>query len=371
MELSYWEYKSWLANVDFTVIGSGIVGLSCALHLKETYPEAKVLILEKGLLPQGASTKNAGFACFGSISEILADLERHSEAEVLELVSKRYQGIQLLRSMLGDEALQYKETGGHELFMQTDQALYEKCLQSIDAINELVYPVFGSKAFVHKPNSFKFQQIQSQYITNVYEGQIDTGNMMLSLLQKVQEKGVLILNGITVNDYQSEGDEVTVHTDTFEMKTSKLLIATNGFASSLIGADVKPARAQVLITDPIPDLHIKGTFHLEEGYYYFRDIDNRILLGGGRNLDFKAEETVKFGQTSLVQQRLEELLRDVILPGKEISIASRWSGIMGVGTQKRPIVKALSAQVFCGVRLGGMGVAIGSKVGKELADLAG
>jgi hypothetical protein len=25
----------------------------------------------KGMLPHGASTKNAGFACFGSISEIL------------------------------------------------------------------------------------------------------------------------------------------------------------------------------------------------------------------------------------------------------------------------------------------------------------
>ena len=42
---------------------------------------------------------------------------------------------------------------------------------------------------------------------------------------------------------------------------------------------------------------------------------------------------------------------------------------MGVGLQKQPIVKALGNRVYCGVRLGGMGVAIGSSVGKELADL--
>ena len=42
---------------------------------------------------------------------------------------------------------------------------------------------------------------------------------------------------------------------------------------------------------------------------------------------------------------------------------------MGVGNQKTPIVKQLSDNVFCGVRLGGMGVAIGSLVGKELAAL--
>jgi hypothetical protein len=42
---------------------------------------------------------------------------------------------------------------------------------------------------------------------------------------------------------------------------------------------------------------------------------------------------------------------------------------MGVGNQKKAIVKQLSEHVFCGVRLGGMGVAIGSLVGKELAEL--
>jgi hypothetical protein len=42
---------------------------------------------------------------------------------------------------------------------------------------------------------------------------------------------------------------------------------------------------------------------------------------------------------------------------------------MGVGSQKKPIVKQLSENSYCGIRLGGMGVALGSLVGKELADL--
>ena len=71
MNLSYWEYKTWLSNIDYTIVGSGIVGLNCALALREEHPHAKIVVLEKGVLPQGASTKNAGFACFGSISEIL------------------------------------------------------------------------------------------------------------------------------------------------------------------------------------------------------------------------------------------------------------------------------------------------------------
>jgi hypothetical protein len=42
---------------------------------------------------------------------------------------------------------------------------------------------------------------------------------------------------------------------------------------------------------------------------------------------------------------------------------------MGVGNQKKAIVKPISSNVACGVRLGGMGVAIGSLIGKELAEV--
>jgi glycine/D-amino acid oxidase-like deaminating enzyme len=108
---------------------------------------------------------------------------------------------------------------------------------------------------------------------------------------------------------------------------------------------------------------------LDKGYYYFRNINNRILLGGGRNLAFEEETTTKLGQTELIQNRLEELLKEVILPNTDFKIAHRWSGIMGLGSAKKPIVEQLSDHVYCGVRLGGMGVAIGSLIGQELADL--
>ena len=88
MQLSYWEIKNWFSNIDFTIVGSGIVGLNTALALRERFSAAKILILEKGVLPQGASTKNAGFACFGSISEIVDDLKTHTEEEVIQLIQK-------------------------------------------------------------------------------------------------------------------------------------------------------------------------------------------------------------------------------------------------------------------------------------------
>lgn len=369
MNLSYWEYKTWLSNVDYTIVGSGIVGLNCAMYLRENFPKAKILILEKGVLPQGASTKNAGFACFGSISEILSDLKNSSEEEVVELVRKRWEGIQLLRKNLGDSNLGFKNYGGHEVFLFDREKLFDECKNSMSQVNKLLGSVFGQDAFELQSNSYGFKGVQDQYITNSLESQIDTGKMMAALLAKVQKSGVSVLNAVSVLDFSENGDGVSVKTDKFEFSTTKLLIATNGFASQLLDKKVEPARAQVLITKPIVDLNIKGTFHLDEGYYYFRNVDDRILLGGGRNLDFEAEQTMEFGETSLVQNKLESLLSEVILPGTPYAVEHRWSGIMGIGIKKRPIVKAVSDNIFCGVRLGGMGIAIGSSIGKELADL--
>ncbi len=369
MNLSYWERTSWFSNIDFTIIGSGIVGLNCALEVKKKHPKARILVLEKGMLPQGASTKNAGFACFGSISEILSDLKTHSEQEVIDLVQERYDGIHSLRNLLGDAVIGYENNGGHELFLNKDLELYQSCLKELKSVNELLHPVFKEDTFKITPNSFNFNGINNNYISQIFEGQIDTGKMMHALVHLAQLTGITILNNTQVETFQDSGTTVTVKTTELEFTTKKLLIATNGFAAQLITENVKPARAQVLITKPIKDLHIEGTFHLEEGYYYFRNIDNRILLGGGRNLDFKTEETTEFGTTALVDNKLKELLKTVILPGQSFEIDYSWSGIMGVGQQKKPIVKHLSENVAYGVRLGGMGIAIGSTIGKKLAQL--
>ncbi len=369
MNLSYWEYQSWFAETDFTLVGSGIVGLSCALQLRERYPRARILVLEKGMLPQGASTKNAGFACFGSISEILADLSQQSEQEVLELVQRRWEGIQRLRGMLGDKAIDFQNLGGHEVFLGEQNTLYRQCLEEMDRVNHLLKPVFGEAPFKRVSNRFHFSRVQDHYITHRFEGQIDTGKMMLALLDLARQKDIRVLNGLGVQHFEEHPQGVRVQTGTFEFETRQLLVTTNGFAAQLLKEDVVPARAQVLITQPIKNLPVEGTFHLDQGYYYFRNVHDRLLIGGGRNLDFKGETTTDFGQTSLIQGRLEQLLREVILPGTPFEVDRRWSGIMGVGGSKKPIVRQLSDRVYCGVRLGGMGIAIGSLVGQELADL--
>src|SRR5690606_16774146 len=192
MNFSFWENKNWFLDIDFAIIGSGIVGLHTALRLRELYPSSKIVIFEKGILPQGASTKNAGFACFGSLSEILSDLENHSEQEVVNLIQNRWKGLQLLRKRLGDKTIDFQQNGGYELFFEKDSAIYEKCLDNLPRVNKMLSEYFDSEVFSIQPNSFGFEKCKEKLIFNPFEGQIDTGNMMQHLLKEVYSHNILI-----------------------------------------------------------------------------------------------------------------------------------------------------------------------------------
>ncbi len=333
-----------------------------------------MLVLERGFLPTGASTKNAGFACFGTVSEQLAGISRSSEEEVLRMVDYKWRGLQRLRENLGDGNIDYRQHGGYELFMDNEKEIAKNTINQIDHINRLLAPAIGHPHIFslanEKIHGFGFNDV-SQMIYNPFEGQIDTGKMMRTLLNKVYNLGILVLNNCEIQQIEPASDHIGLTTSQGNFKTSKVILATNAFASQLF-PDLKviPGRGQVLVTKPIPDLKLKGTYHFDEGYYYFRNIHNRVLFGGGRNLDLDAEETWDFGQTELVKNKLTAYLNEVILPGQNAEIDYWWSGIMGFGEDISPIVKQVEPNVFCAVRCNGMGVAMGSLVGEEVAELA-
>lgn len=374
MRLSYWEKQTFFSNIDVAIIGSGIVGLNAAWQIKILNPSINVVILERSFLPYGASTRNAGFACFGSISELLDDLTRESEQEAFSRVEKRYRGLLKLRQKLGDINIQYEGLGGFEVFTPSDSLLFQECTNALNFFNDSLYKITGEvntySVVDDKISSMGFAGI-NHMISNRLEGQIDTGKMMYSLIERVKAAGVVILNGITIESFvNSDNGVVLRESSDFNFEAKKLLVCNNGFAKQLLpNAEVTPARAQVMVTSPIPELKLKGCFHYEKGYYYFRNVGDRILFGGGRNLDFKGETTYEMSLTEQIQNRLKELLKTTIAPGLNYNIDQTWSGIMGLGNSKTTIVKKLEPNVYCAVRMGGMGVAIGTLIGEEAAQM--
>lgn len=368
-KVSYWEQKSFFQNIDHLIIGAGIVGYSTALHLRKANPTSKIVIIERGFLPSGASSKNAGFACFGSATELYSDLEQGNENDVWETVKLRWEGLSYLREIIGDEQLKLEINGSWDLITNNEEDLFEKVRLKIPYLNEKIKEITGEENTYSIDATVAEKFGFNNVITSVFnrlEGQIDTASMNHGFYKQVIANDIHVLFGIEA--LSLSGKEV--ETNTGIISASSIAICTNGFGGTLIPyEDIAPARAQVIITEPIPNLKIKGTFHYNEGYYYFRNIDDRILFGGGRNLDINGETSTELKNTDLIIDTLKKLLGTVILPNTSYKIDHQWAGIMGVGKSKKPIIKQLETHLYCGVRLGGMGVAIGTLVGKELATL--
>lgn len=372
MNLSYWERTSFLQEYDYTIIGAGIVGLFAAIEIKSKNANAKVLVLERSFLPDGASTKNAGFACFGSISEIIEHRKKTSEQEFKNLVSKRVHGLKKMREVLGDVNIDFIASGGYEVFTKNDEIIYDECVQSLNEYNSMLKDIFNDVVYELKDEDierFNFKNVEHLIYTK-QEAQIHSGKMMQELIKKAYECGVQILFNTELLSFENK-DEILLHTTATTIQTHKLLITNNAFAKKLFSdLDLKPGRGQIIVTSEVKDLKLNGNFHYDKGYYYFRNIDNRVLIGGGRNLDFKAEETFEFGSTDIVQKELMKLLSEVILPDTSFKIDYSWSGIMAFGNEVTPIVKEMQRNIYCGVRCNGMGVAMGSLLAEDLVQLA-
>lgn len=369
---SFWQQDAFLSQTDVIIVGAGFAGLWCAYELKTRQPNLKITVLDKEPIPGGASVRNAGFACFGSPGEMLTDKTTMGEEAMWQTVAMRYKGIQKLRVVLGDAAIDYDPCGGYECFTSLSQfqavkdglAWLNSGMKSITGVDDAFtivddqLPLLGLAGFEH-------------LVVNRLEGGLHSGKALRTLLQKVVALGVNILFSAKITKWESVTDGVLVQASANEpvtLKASRLLIATNAFTAQLLPSNlVHPARGQALITEPIEGLPLKGTFHFDEGFYYWRNVGNRILLGGARNTSFTTENTFEANTSDAIQQALEAFLTQHIPLPKEIKTEHRWAGIMGFTQNKKPLIDHPAPNVWAVVACNRMGVALTPAIAEEVA----
>jgi glycine/D-amino acid oxidase-like deaminating enzyme len=390
MAISVWEQSTYFAPKDLVIVGCGFVGLWTAYEAIQKNPKLNITILERGVIPSGASTRNAGFSCFGSVSELMYDVQLMGEDAMLETVKMRYDGLQRIQKVFKAKEIDYNQWGGYELFegkksKNSSNDLYDisKLENDIAYLNKILAPALktpkknGKYLPIYTNASKEIKKLGFQGIEalafNQMEGQLNSAKLVLALQKAVQSKGVQILFSTEVKKFKAHKKGVTITTNLdAPIEAKQFLICTNGFAKQLMPKlDVVPARGQVFVTEPIKNLKFKGCFHFDEGYYYFRNLGNRLLLGGARNADFKNEKTYSLDTSDTIQKVLEKFMMERILPkgSKKPKIELRWSGTMGMGKIKKPIIEQLQPNVYCAVRMSGMGVAIAPIVAQKALKL--
>ncbi|MFZ1790404.1 MAG: FAD-binding oxidoreductase [Saprospiraceae bacterium] len=365
MALSYWE-KDYYGQIDFAILGCGIVGLATAIHLKKAEPNANVVVIDRSWPPHGASTKNAGFVCFGSPTEIMDDIQTNSPEIAMNIFEKRWLGRETLFSMVDTTNLDYEQIGGLELFEKLE--LPEE--HEIQYLNQLIYNKIGVNDYFEYVDNNAFPNFNNKAILASKEGRINPMKLILALKSQADQLGVkFLIKEVTAIDRTNKG--LVFDQDT-SLPYGKLLVTLNAFATRYLPEmqDLKAARNVVLVTSPLKNFNLNHVVHIDKGYIYMRMIGDRILLGGARNKFLNTEFTDEIKVNPEIINYLMAFLKDKFSINENFEIEASWSGILGVGSNKSPITEKVDHCTYVGVRMGGMGVAIGALVGKELAALA-
>jgi glycine/D-amino acid oxidase-like deaminating enzyme len=368
-EPSFWV-KRHLERADIVIVGGGLVGLLTSIRLKQKFPKREVWVLDKAPFLWSASWRNAGFACYGSAGELLDEARRSSRNQALELYRRRFDGLVQLREEFGDASLGFESSGGWELFQSEAEA--QAVFRDLEELNQDLKSISGSLPFQIRSSQSLGMRIAPEAIFAAQEGAIQSHLLLRSVRNKALSLGVECYEGQSVNKLQATDSQswVLELESGLTLKTRDLVLCTNAY-TGLLQEDVElqPARGQVMVTSAMPDLPFRGIFHADQGYLYARTLGTRVLLGGGRNLDFTTEETLRSEGNEVIREHLLNYLKEVLVPGQEFSIQEQWSGIMAMGESREPIVQQRAPGLYLAVRMGGMGVALSSEVATRVSRL--
>lgn len=369
--ISIWEQQTYYADREVFIAGAGLLGLWTAYELLLKEPSLTITIADQLLIPAMASTRNAGFACFGSPSELWSDARCQSEDTLWEIAELRYQGIQKIRKICGDEAIEYDPCGGYEVFRAGTEWQQKEGRERIAWLNKGFEKITGIKETYTDCSDQMAEMGLSDFgvmYGNQIEGGLHSGKLVKWLQEYLQKAGVQFLWGHRVKSVSGKQGHFEIGLETLEqekqtLKSRQMLWATNAALSLLpeIAETVKPARGQMLLSPEIPGFSLRGTFHFDEGYYYFRNLGNRLLIGGARNADFEAEETLDAGVSPKIREALERFIA-LHLPEAAASLKQNgwmhWSGIMGMSDVKKPMIIQMDSGGLAGMACNGMGVAL-------------
>ena len=380
---SFWEKNRELFTGDILIVGGGLVGLSIGIAIQKQKKQLKQRLLKICIVDQlptgqaGASTRNAGFACFGSPTEILDDLTREGENQTVNRISNRISGLSIWKNWIPSNKIEWNDCSGYEVFEREEEMNFQEVLDKLPYLNKIGKAASGNPMIYSK-----YQRISSKLPYSIRidgEASLNPGKAHNSLYGLNKELGNQIVNGISIpnrNYWHKNSEGWTIPTENGIFKAKRVVIAANAWTPKILNSDldITPGRGQILMIKSAKPIFYKGIFHAKKGYLYFRNSNNSLIIGGGRNLFQTNETSLEMTTTKEVQDYLELYVRDVLLPNQDFSIQNRWAGIMAFSKRgnKDPLLYWDEPDLLIASRMCGMGVALapimGIKASKKILE---
>jgi glycine/D-amino acid oxidase-like deaminating enzyme len=298
---------------EVTVVGGGVTGCSCALTLAEA--GVHVRLHEAREIAGGASGRNGGFALRGAAlaydaARVALGVERARFLwRLTELALDRI-------AVLAGDALD--RVGS--LRLAVDEGERAVLAREFDALREDGFEVAWLDELAPP-----LDRLCRGALLTPGDAAVQPARWVRRLARYAARAGAEIAEQSRV--------------DPRRLDASTTVIAVDGLSAALVRElerAIVPVRGQVLVTEPLADRLDERPQYARAGYDYWRQLpDGRLLVGGKRDASFDTERTDVEETTALVQERLENLVVELL--GRLPRITHRWAGIWGETPDRLPL----------------------------------
>ena len=353
-------------SASVVIIGGGIMGTSAAFHLAEA-GVADVLLLERGLLAGGSTSKAAG-----------GIRAQFSDPVNIELGARGLAAFENFHERPG-WAIDLHQVG--YLFViseEDDLSAYEDSIalqQRMGVNSRLLTP---REAHELSPGIVVDDLLAAAF--HPRDGYCSPESVVHGYAAGARRHGAVVRTGVTVEGIEMDGTAiVAVHTSAGVVRTSTV-VCTAGAWSKEIGAmagvdlEVEPLRRQILITEPLDDpltsvlpSSMPMTIDAATTFYLHREGPG-VLLGmsyAGETTGFHHDYSEDWmpDLVDAMERRCPSLL--------DVGIAHRWSGLYEVTPDSNALIgEAPEVERFIyAAGFSGHGFLQGPAVGEVLRDL--
>ena len=342
--LSYWnDKKNIKKQADVVVVGGGIAGLSTLYWLKQADPNLKVVLVEKGKIGSGATGRNAGFITCGSVEHFNRMVSKHGEKEALDIWNYSEENLKLLKEHIvknDSDYLMFENKGSCSLASSKEE--FSELKKSADLMKKLKInvEVLENKDILDRLGAEGFEG----GIKYIEDATINPTRLLDKLKNLSEDENHQIYEDAEVLSIENCGEEKLIKTNRLEIKSSIVILATNGYSPLLndyFKGKIEPTRGQILATEPVPRF-MESSCYANFVLDYFRQIPTgEVIIGGFRQLQKDAEKGYEDETSEVIQKALEEFLHKHIPAVRDAKITHRWTGIMGFSQDGQPLIGSL------------------------------
>lgn len=367
-------------SADVAIIGGGFTGTSAAYYIGERFPERKVVLIEAAALANGASGRNGGLAL-----NWVSGIDHGDPALTRRVYDLTSAGMAAMRALIERHQLPVAHRHDGTLTIYTSQARAEAAHAEAEHLNSLGIPV---RFLARDELARQFAARGACGATlEPGTGQINGAQFVRSLGRVLEQRGISIYEQTPVLRVEP-GPTLRLTTPRGEVRARAVVLATNGYTSKLgfFRDALFPLHSSVFATAPLtPEQRAALGWRAYAGFsddldriaYGSMTEDGRIIFGGGSNHSYaylfnsrtalRAEEATARRAQAAIAQTLAAYFPAA--PG--LPITHRWSGVLGVTLDRRPLWGRMGAEhnIYYALGYCGHGVTLANLAGEFIADL--